>query len=138
MSTKRLLYGVTHVVITTAPSMVRYRESGVFAQADLCFGPGKGNMIGCIDAILAPDKTIGWRLPSMVYTREGKKVRQPVFQGAIAVEVGQWASMAVDRIKKQLGTLKVSRIYTVPVGSAAKVEEEFAPGSKDAKVAAEG
>src|ERR1035441_4302221 len=78
MSTKRLLYGVTHVVITTAPSMVRYRESGVFAQADLCFGPGKGNMIGCIDAILAPDKTIGWRLPSMVYTREGKKVRQPV------------------------------------------------------------
>jgi|ERR1039458_7759898 hypothetical protein len=136
MSTKRLLYGVTHIVITTAPSAVEYKESGVFATADLCFGPDTANAISCIDAILAPDKTIGWRLPSMTYMRKGKEIRVPIFQGALAVEIGHWASLAIDRIKKQIGTPKFSRIYTIPVGSSAKVEEAFAAESKDAKLVA--
>jgi hypothetical protein len=135
MSNRMLLRGITHVVITTAPTAEKSKATGIIMTAEICFGPDVSNAIGNIDLIPMPDKTTSWRLPSVTYTKDGKPAHNPVFRGSLAEEIGRWAATALDRIKKEIGNPKWGKIYSIPTGNASKVEE-IVKGVKGSQVPA--
>jgi hypothetical protein len=98
-----LLKGITHVIIQTAQSLQIAKETGVYAIAELCFGPGDQNTIAQVEYKQLKDgKSMSWQLPVKTVERDGKNVQLPIFTGELMLELSNLAAQAMARIKKEL------------------------------------